>query len=229
MTFRTVGTALNVNNSTVGGATHNITMPTGSGGGILVTYAVNNPGTITPPSSPWVTLVNQATGGPDAALVFWLPPGSAQANTTFATVTATARSEGYMYRITGEDAWTPAVSVTTGSSVNPDSPTLSPPWGLGDTTWMSMGVWRNASATTLTTYPANYTIQQLYGANTGAAAGVGHGNAQRQNTVATEDPGAYTIGTSRAWGAVTIGIMQVAAGPVVKPRLVMPPNISQYY
>lgn len=201
---------------------HPITYPSGTGGGILWLHGLNTPGTVTAPASPWVQLEQDIAGGSDVLIVCWLPPGNTESAVNI-TCTTACRSAGWTWRIDGSDSWTPEHAGTNSSSVNPDSPSLTPSWnsgGASDTVWASFEVNRNASSTTVSSFPASYALQTGYDSTTGAAAGVGVGYAFRQqNTTAAEDPGAFTLSVSRNWAAVTIGIKPVAGGDTTPPAV----------
>lgn len=219
MAFRTVNTPLQVTTGipAIEPTTHSIpvTSLSGSGGGILVIYGINgNPVvTVTPPSSPWVTLFNGNNTADDPMLVLWLPPGASQVDATITTDTGT-RSTGYLYRIDGEDSWTPSVAgaAATGNTTAPDPPASgTPSWNSGgatDTTWIAPAVWRNDNTLVASGgYPTDYTQHQVASADiTGGAQGVGIAISGRQLNAASTDPGAYTILLARNWITTTIGI-----------------------
>lgn len=221
MAFRAIDTPVEEwVGTTTARTSHPITMPSGTGGGILVLYAINTSAvSLTLPGSPWV-LINQGTNSTgDFRVILWLPPGQTQANT--AITSTSARSVGYVFRIGAgtSDVWTPEYVSGQGTDVNPDPPnfTPAPSWGTGDTTWMAVAQWRNGQ-TLVTGFPAGYTLA-TDAQYTNGASGVGLAWATKQLNAGTEDPPTFalTAGTNRQWVADTIAIPQlaVAAAPTV--------------
>ncbi len=139
------------------------------------------------------------------------------------TTSADEKAVSFAYRITGhEDPSTQAPEASTGvngSSVNPDSDSITPTGGSKDYLFLTPHV-HDATATNDTT-PTSYTNK--IEAETSSGGLVGGACAERQLTASSEDPGAWTIGTSRAWAASTIAVHPAAAGAVPVINLVMAP------
>lgn len=91
-------------------------------------------------------------------------------------------------------------SSATGSSANPNPPSLSPSWGSYKTLWLAFAAGGN-STSSVSSYPSNYTLSQLY--NSGFTWSV---HSARQNETATENPGTYTMNVSAVWAAYTVGV-----------------------
>ncbi len=129
--------------------------------------------------------------------------------TTTLTITSVEQSAHTTYLLSGVDTSTPpeAATATTGTSTAPNSGSLNPAgWGTEDTLWFTFASLNGSSSTTprITAYPTNYTNGRSdisAGGN-----GVVQGVARRELNAASEDPSAFTIGTSVAWRASTIGV-----------------------
>ncbi len=93
----------------------------------------------------------------------------------------------------------------TGTSTSPDPPSLNPAgWGTEDTAWMAVCGWD--ANPHLTSYPTNYTVAQQSSEWNNATDGCGIAAAVRTDSqLASEDPGAFTIG-SEDWIAITLAI-----------------------
>jgi hypothetical protein len=103
-----------------------------------------------------------------------------------------------------------AGTVATGSSVNPDPPSLSPSWGSNNALWLAIAGTGTTSTTTATD-PTNYADQLRAQVTTGLD---NNGPAdlivaQREYLSDTDDPGTFTIGASAGWAAQTVAIQGV--------------------
>lgn len=90
-------------------------------------------------------------------------------------------------------------------TANPDPPSLSPSGGAKDYLWFAWATWGNSSSseTDVSSYPSNYTN----GIQEGPAGGPADGHigvARRELFAASEDAGAFTLGTSVDWLAGTV-------------------------
>ena len=129
--------------------------------------------------------------------------------TTTLTITSVEQSAHTTYLLSGVDTATPpeAATATTGTSTAPNSGSLNPAgWGTEDTLWFAYAATNGMSSTTprFSAYPTNYTNGRSdisAGGN-----GVVQAVARRELNAASEDPGAFTIDTSAAWRASTIGV-----------------------
>jgi hypothetical protein len=90
------------------------------------------------------------------------------------------------------------------TSYAPNSPSLTVPWALTDTLWVSAYVWDNA-ARTHASFPAGYGSNQLVNQGAGTSAGVALAMSSRNVRTLTEDPPAGAISDSEQWLAITLG------------------------
>lgn len=160
--------------------------------------------------------------------------GAEGATTTLVSASA-IRSAEVTYRISGAEnpaTQAPQIGTTaTGTSVNPNPPSISPTGGSKDYLFIAFFgmVGEQADDDTLvTTYPANYTLGQqektcgVAGTNLGGMIGA----AARQATTATEDPGTFTAIDNAAWRAQTIAVHPSTAPPPVIPEVNMAPPVA---
>lgn len=96
-------------------------------------------------------------------------------------------------------------TASTGNSVSPNPPSLSPSWGAADTLWLVFTTAYGPAFPTVTAYPTSYTngAYDLQGTGNGATM---LGSARRGNNTATEDPAAFTISPDTLWIAQTVAI-----------------------
>jgi hypothetical protein len=118
-------------------------------------------------------------------------------------------------------------TAATGTSLNPDSTSLTPTGGAKDYLWIALAAWEGESATSPLTQPSGYgtPIQ----ANSGGA-GVVTTNcravaATRTNNAASEDPGQWVFDpTADDWTAWTMAVHPPGPGgseleaPIFRPR-----------
>lgn len=93
---------------------------------------------------------------------------------------------------------------------NPNPPDLNPGLGAQDFGWLAVGVYDDAVAAAISSYPASYTN----GTNTEATdvgVGMGIGTARRDLNAASENPGIFTLDGAQQWIAATIGIQPAIA------------------
>lgn len=94
-------------------------------------------------------------------------------------------------------------SIASGSSLAPDSPSITTPWGETDALFFSVGAALGGNTTA--TPPSGYSTKT--GMPAANASYCGSFAAPKQASAETEDPGAWTLaGTSRAWAATTFAI-----------------------
>lgn len=219
MTFPTV-IAENGGNNTSDVTSVTVNLPDGSnvaGRMILLFFSSDGSGeTFTYPAG-WGTILAAGGTGFTNGAAYKITDGSEGYPSTGATITvgitSVEQSCHTTYLIEGFAAGTaPAVAAaTTGTSTAPDPGALNPgSWDVEDTLWFAFASANGASATTprFTGYPTNYTNTRSdisAGGN-----GVVQGVARRENATASEDPGAFTLGTSVAWRAATFGIRPAA-------------------
>lgn len=103
----------------------------------------------------------------------------------------------------------------TGATTTPNPAALNPTnWDVEDTFWRAVFA-ADDGRTGITSYPANYGINQNHDAS-GGSGGANMGSAGRNNAVASEDPGTFTksgTGSAAAWVAWVIGIRPAAPPP----------------
>lgn len=154
---------------------------------------------------------NKNDASDDTTGVAWkIADGSEGATISIGLGTA-GRMAGLCYLITGADTLEFPSSVT-GSATQPNSPTFTLAGGdTRDVLWLSLFGCDNAE--TLTSGPSSYANATVI-ANTGTT-GAGQctvGGASRQVTAdLTEDPGAWTLGTTSVWTAYTFALYASAA------------------
>lgn len=119
----------------------------------------------------------------------------------------------------------------TGTSANPDPDNCAPSWAgtTVDTYWRAVCAYDDGRPTA-TTFPTNYTIFTA-GDASGGSGGAGLGSAGRQNAVASEDAGAFTLtgtGSSTEWVAWSIAIRPAVPPDDPTPkRLTFPQLLAQ--
>ena len=137
--------------------------------------------------------------------------GAAEANPSF-DLSASERCGASAIRITGHEnpaTQAPEASAgATGTSTAPDPDSLTPTGGPKDFLWIA--VEGNTGASSVTAAPANYGNLSAFDSG-GGPNGASGATADRQLNAASEDPGAFTMGTSRTWYARTIAIHPSAA------------------
>jgi hypothetical protein len=194
-----------------GTTTHPVTIPANnvSGNRLLLAMALN---TASGPSAGlpagWSVLVNALTN-----VLRWLYVAEKISDGTesdFSLTNASARSRYRCWRISGAHASTPAeVAQSATSSTNPNPPALNPTgWDIEDALWFAIEAHNNGN-TLVTAGPGSYS--GFLNENVSGTGGVGFSHAWRQNAVASEDPGTFTMGTARDHRVVTIGIRPAAA------------------
>lgn len=187
------------------GTTHTGTLPTGVASGDLLIYFFTrlNATTTTWPSG-WSSLISNTASDYAFEVRYRYATGSDTAPSL--TTSGTTASNYKCLRITGTDGVTApaATTVATATSTAPDSTSLSPSWGSADTLWLS-GISFNATAAP-TAYPANYS-----GASVSGTYGPTLTYGTRGLTGASENPGAWTLGSSVVWFAATLAVRPVAA------------------
>jgi hypothetical protein len=194
-----------------------VTLPAGgaSTDGYLVIVAKGSGAVTINALADWTEIVDAATAADLAFL--WYTGTGVPANPTFVQ-SGSSRSVWCAYRITGTSrSRTPTIgTIATGSSVNPNPPSASVTGGPLDILAIACfaGAGELADNDSLvTTFPTNYSsgqVEKTGGIGGSNLAGI-LGSAARQVTGASsEDPGTFTLGTSRAWRAQTIIVYPLA-------------------
>lgn len=187
--------------------TSTVTLPgTFSAGDLFIgiVAADSGAGAMTWPAG-WTEILDSAGTGFQLSIGYRI----AQAGDTAPGVThTTERSNHLLIRITGWHGTTaPEITtMATGSSVNPNSGSLTPSWGVADTLWISVAASDDSVAHTYTGFP--YASNNNENGTATSAARVAM--ATTESAAASVDPGNFTISASETWGAVTIGVRPAA-------------------
>lgn len=208
MTFPVVQTTNTGVNESANATSHTVNLPASIAAGdllLIIAEFLSNPGTVS--VTGWTFIQTDANGTAIFVSYLWkLATGSEGATATL-TTSNSVHGNYISYRISGWDGVTaPATgTATTGSSSNPDPPSLTPSWGAQDTLWIPVEGHANTAA--ITTAPTNYTNLITISVNSSSVS-----SAQRQLNAATENPGTFTSsGTPNTWVAQTIAIKPPAS------------------
>lgn len=200
-----------------------VTLPAGTAAGDLLVLigafdgAVSETHDIFVVESGWTRAALATAQGYVSGAVLWKVATGSDAATVDLSGNAAAETGNVIaLRITGHGgqvevgAWN---NYDGGGAVSaiPDPPSLAPSWGAADTLWIAAAAWDNASRT-LSSYPANYTANQVYANGANSSANVGTVAATRELNAATEDPGVFTISADEQWAAFTIAIKPEGSG-----------------
>lgn len=167
----------------------------------------------------WTALVlnNASDASNDVTSIFYKVAAGTEGATVTVNGTASLKFSAVAIRInafTHDPTTAPSITaVGTGSSTTPDPPSLTPAGGAKDFLWIAVAAYEGEQ-TNPPTYPGSYTLGQV-SADSGTA-GVVTTNSRnnfacRQNNIATEDPGTYTISVSDDWSAWTIAVFPALA------------------
>ena len=203
-TFPTIA-AVNGGNNATNNVNHTVNLPAGivAGNLLLVFFASDSVDAVTFPGG-WTELYDAQDGTHRHVGKYRVADGGEGA-TIVVTTTNPQMSAHTTYRVT-DYTGTPEVSARgTGNSVVPDPPSLTPSWGLKTTLWFAVTSY-DLGTITVNTYPAGYGNTRNDRAN--HAEGVGLGNARKEDPVATEDPGVFTISAIENWQAYTVAVVR---------------------
>lgn len=191
---------------------HLINMPaTVDSGDLLITLFSNDDvETVTTPIG-WSLLGNMVGGSlnnGDRLSIYAKRADGTEGGTTVDFVTSdTEEAAGQVYRITGWGGIAPndveISSFAVEDSDSPDPSSLSPSWGALDTLWLAISNHHDGDRS-ITAYPTNYTDGSQI--TTSGAAGTSLQSARRELNASSDDPGTFTIDTSRRWAAVTLAV-----------------------
>ncbi len=199
---------------------HLVNMPptVAEGDLLLANFSNDGTATVTTPAG-WSLLGNAlANGDSDRLSVYGKRADGTEGGTTVDFVTSVAETAvAQVYRIIG---WGGVVAshvqlgtFVTGSSANPDPPSLSPSWGAEDTLWIALTN-HFREGRTVDVYPASYTdgVQTEAGSQVN---GTSLESARRVLNAVSEDPGTFTISSTVSWAANTVAIRPAAGNPSV--------------
>ncbi|KKL61161.1 hypothetical protein LCGC14_2198090, partial [marine sediment metagenome] len=149
--------------------------------------------TVTFPAG-WTMLTDDTPGGiMNFTAYYRIADGSE--GSTITVVTSNAEMTAHTsYRIT-DYLGIPEIGATvTSISAIPDPPNLTPSWGAKDTLWLAITGY-DIGQTAISAYPASYTDGR--NDRSDSVNGVGVGIARRELNAASENPGTFTLSTSR--------------------------------
>ena len=163
----------------------------------------------------WTELFRTANGGDCTLAAYYRIADGEEGATIQVTTSGSQQTAHTSYRLTSTGEFNIDVgTAATGTSVNPDPPSLTSEYGTRDYVWFAIcGYDRNR---TVSSYPTDYTDGRCDYANNSYGCGVG--SARRELNEETEDPAAFTISSSDQWVANTIAI----AGPAAPPPSYIP-------
>lgn len=193
---------------------HTGTMPPGvvSGNLIIANLSMDGNTTLGWPAGWTVLSPITNSGGDGTSEVRYRIADGSEAGHIVVTTPASEACSFAMYRITDWHGTTPPEAGTpnTGSSQNPDAPSLSPSWGAEDNLYIFIAAWGSSISNIDANYPANYTLSQLTD-SVGNSNIPGIAMAARQLAASSDDPGAATLGASSTWVANTL-VVRPAGG-----------------
>lgn len=225
MTFPTVqGTATSSTNTA--GTSHTFTLPSSIAAGELLLLLVNIGSTAATFNAlaGWTELLDENSVG--GLKVIYKIAAGADSNPTF-TSSASTRSAGIAFRISGHNSGTnaPEVGTTaTATSTNPDPPNLSVSGGATkDYLWIAFCGSSGEQAddgTYCTAFPTNYSSNQLQKAcgTVGTNLGGMIACATRNLNGTSDNPGTFTVSENDVWRAQTVVVhpsVFAGAGPIV--------------
>lgn len=189
--------------SSTNSANHAIAMPSSASvGDLLVMIVTTNVATTTTTPSGWTLLYTETSITPRTSIYYKGADGT-EGGTTVDVVTASScLMSGIVSRVAAA-TYSGAPELTTpanGSSVAPDSPSLSPSWGALNTLWIAVASTTNNR--TVTSYP--YATSQTQTTN-GPLVAVCYTGVN----AAFLDPPAFALSVSTTWAAFTVAIRPV--------------------
>lgn len=215
--------ARNTSAVTSAGTSHTVNLPASISAGDLLTvnFGTSRNDAVADWTGTGFTAVSGAavagSGGTTLDIAYRWADGSEGATITVSTGAVSTKSAHSSYRITGAEnpATQPPEAGTgaTGTTGSADPPSVAGTGGSKDYLFIAVGV--NQQESSFSAFPANYVngIQADTGTIGTAATNCDLGSAERQLTAASDDPGAFTYGTSGNWTAQTIVIHPAGAPP----------------
>ena len=234
MAFPTIATSA-VGDQTSNSTSWTITYPSSIASGDLLLVIISSDGTATASdAATGFTLVRAAVDGDTAAnkiVIFEKIADGTETGTFTYTNSGSEQGSWLALRITGwygsglpangagqQDgdgmsivsyapaATSPGTAILVGVSGGAMNPAN---WDVEDTLWIACGAWD--STPTATAKDANYTYPTGMPRTSGGAGGAGLAVSYRENAVASEDPGDYTISASENWVSAFIAVRPAAA------------------
>lgn len=191
---------------TASGTSHSMNLPTGiQAGDFLIIFWVNA-GSSANYSAPagWSapSRLTFGSGTRDSWFSRRVADGTEGSSVTMTSSNST--NSGYMsLRISNSNNQlerTPQASEITGTSTNPNPPSLSPSWGAEDYLWIAYTCINDDN--TFSVYPTDYSNGDYQFGGTSKTIAY----ATRQLNASSEDPGTFTMSASDAWSAITIAV-----------------------
>lgn len=194
-------------NSTTSGTSHNLNLPGSIAAGDFLVAVVRCPAstTIAWPAGWEEWEQSSADASDDETSIAWRIADGTEGATITITLGTSRILVGLAYRITG------AVGITfsseaTGSGSQPNSGSVSFP--SRDVLVLSIGGCDDSEA--LTSAPTNYANGTIQGSTaTGASGCTVYGASRGLTAVTSEDPGAWTLGSTSIWTAWTVVLSDV--------------------
>lgn len=179
-----------------------------AGNMIIVFISTDANPNITLPAG-WTQLFLQANGVNNTLACYYRATDGTEGPEIYAILNASQELSYTSYMISGTTGNPEAGAAATGLNANPDPPNLAPSWGAVQSLWfVAEG---NDGNQTVTAYPTGYTD----GLNeTGVHCGLGV--ATQVQTVASDNPGTFTISGADDWVANTVAIQIASADPFIK-------------
>ena len=201
--------AVNGGNNTEDSTEHTVNLPANISAGnlLLVFFASDEVPTITFPEG-WTQLFQEVNATCIKFGAWYRIADGEEGATITVTTSASEQSAHTSYRITGYSGTPEAGTATTGYTVNPNPPNLTPSWGAADTLWFASC--SNDFLPIVTVYPTDYTDGRYD--NSYTINGCLVGTARRELNAVSEDPGTFTLSFQELWVANTVAIKPV--GPV---------------
>lgn len=163
--------------------------------------------TVTTPSG-WTALGSPVTNGNNIQFIVYYKTASGSEGATQAISTNNNTPAAHVsYQISTYQG-APEVATATGTSANPDPPSLSPSWGFDKTLWLAISdSVRVSTSHSVTGTPSGYTNVVSASEDLG-----GTGTSYRLWTLrkeaqaSSENPGSFTLSNSLDWCAATLAI-----------------------
>lgn len=216
------GTATSSTNTA--GTSHTFTLPASIVAGelLLLIVSIGSTAATFNALAGWTELLDESAAA-GLKVIYKIAAGG-DSNPTF-TSSASTRSAGIAFRISGHNSATnaPEVGTTaTGTSTTPNPPNLAPVGGIAkDYLWIAFCGSSGEQAddgTYCTAFPTNYGSNHLQ--KTCGTAGTNLGGmvacASRNLNGTSDDPGTFTVSENDAWRAQTVVVHpSVGGGPIV--------------
>jgi hypothetical protein len=237
MAFPTVVDADTKNGTVTSNATDWVmTYPTNLVSGDLILAFIGSDGnSVGPTAIPggWVEKVRGGSNGANSLLTLAKISDGTETGNFTVTLSASEQGGWRVFRITGwfggslgttqgndADGFRMVATITGSPSANPDPPANNPAnWDVEDTLWFA--VCSLDTSRTISVYPlADRNTADVSGGSTGATLGV----CSTTSTVASLDPGTFTISASDDWAAMTVAVRPAAAAAATEldPLVVSP-------